>query len=536
MMGPWLGLGAACVSALSAPSQQALWSVHSVSGIRYTNSAPWFGDLNHDGYDDLLASALDYAFPWTPRIVRVLSGRDGVVLGEVAVSGDLSQMVGVGDYDGDGNSDFAYTYGSVVFQATEVWSVSPPHLILQIPGNTPGSIGGQLAGNLDCDGDGRPDLIVMHGNGRIHVYDHVGTLRYTIPAGQWGFPVRGITGVGDLDGDGADEFLCGASEAITIDYRGVAVVISGRTGAVLRMHWGPQPYDILNSDVMRTGDIDGDGVGDYACGNWGGFSGLVMAWSGATGVLIREWRDQVGLLSGKFLVGDVDLDGRPDILNMAPAHPGQPWNGRIRTLSSRDGQDLVHVVPTQQVSDFGRGFADLGVQPGNPYPVFAQMDIPFVAPWNGWPRIRAIRCSPVGTQFVGQGCSTSPQVPTIGLRRVDPLQTSAPDRSRIVLGSAPENALALCIVAPVASTIGGGFTVPAALDPFGLSGCTLLVPPVLTAARLTGNAGMDRGYAAVDLMATLVPAGGAPYAAQWIVLDPVTLAHAATARFEFRVQ
>ncbi|MEO6597990.1 MAG: hypothetical protein ABIP94_24870, partial [Planctomycetota bacterium] len=103
-------------------------------------------------------------------------------------------------------------------------------------------------------------------------------------------------------------------------------------------------------------------------------------------------------------------------------------------------------------------------------------------------------------------------------------------------GSAPPDALALCVIASVAATNGGGTTIPTLLDPLGLTGCTLLVPPVLMALRVTGSIGMDRGYADVDLRPALVPTGGTEYAAQWVVLDPITLAHATTARYEFRVQ
>ncbi|HEX5050820.1 MAG TPA: VCBS repeat-containing protein [Planctomycetota bacterium] len=521
--------------------QQLLWQVHSQSGFRYTNCARWFGDLDQDGCDDLLVSGLDYNIPWLPRSVRVLSGADGTLLAEVPVMPTLGQMIGVGDFDGDGRPDFAYNYGTVVGAYTEVWSLSPARQLLQIPGNTPGPVGPRLAGDLDCTGDGLPDLIVMHGNGTIYVHDHFGVLEYTIPTYALGFFVGGIAAVGDLDGDGADDFIVGANETYTGEQRGAVVLVSGRTGAVRRVHWGPQPYDILNQDVMRAGDVDGDGVVDYAAGNVGGFSGLVMVWSGATGALLREWREPVGYLAGLFLAGrDIDLDGRPDIFDMAAAYPivpGQtPSSGRIRTLSSRDGQDLVSLVPQVTTINFNVGFADLGVQPGNPYPVFVHMDDPFVAPYNDWARIRAFRWSPAGTQFVGQGCSSTTAIPTIGLRRVDSTSLGSTDRSRIVLGSAPPDALAFCVVAPAGATSAGGVVVPTPLDPLGLPGCMLLVPPVLVALRVTGSTGMDRGYADVDLMPALVPTGGTPYAAQWVVLDPITLSFATTARYEFRVQ
>lgn len=255
-----------------------------------------------------------------------------------------------------------------------------------------------------------------------------------------------------------------------------------------------------------VGDLDGDNADDFIIGGNEFYSGVS--------------RGAVILISGRTGI---------------PLRP--PWvYGRARTLSSRDGQDLVQISNVPGVSEWGWSYADLGVQPGNPYPVFAIMDRPTVGGTMSWPRIRAVRCSPVGTSLVGQACASPGVVPTIGVRRVAPVVPATVDTSRIVLGSAPTDSLALCVVAPFAATTGGGVTVPAQLDPLGIPGCTLLVPPVITALRLTGSSGMDRGYAAVDLAVPFVAAGGTRYAAQWVVLDPLSLGYAVTARYEFRVQ
>lgn len=105
-----------------------------------------------------------------------------------------------------------------------------------------------------------------------------------------------------------------------------------------------------------------------------------------------------------------------------------------------------------------------------------------------------------------------------------------------MLGTAPYDALAICVAAPTSATTGGGVSVPAPLDLLGMLSCQLLVPPVLMALRVTGNTGMDRGYAAVELTLPLVAIGGSEFAAQWVVLDPASLAYAVTERCEFRLQ
>lgn len=530
----------------TVPAQELLWTVHSTSGIAHVACFPAFGDFDHDGMEDMLVHAVDLNVSTWPAFVRVLSGADGAVLHELYVPPTYNHtfVANAGDFDEDGYNDvvlLTYHSGSPIGWM-EVWSIIRRMPLRQIPNIIAGAYGGATCADLDISGDGKIDLINVNGLGSIVVYDHSGAIRYTIPALQLGLDVFDVEGVGDLDGDGADDFLAGAVESLSGQGLGAVVLFSGLTGTPLRIHFGPYPGAGLNEELRKAGDVDGDGVMDYAAGNRGTYAGLVMIWSGATGVLIRQWSAPSGSLSGLFLGNrDVDLDGRPDIIDIAPAYfntpPTASYAGRVRALSSRDGQDVVQVV-NQILTSGSPGFggpyeyADLGVQPGNPYPVFAIFDVPFA--FNGWPRIRAFRCSPLGTRFVGSGCSsTGSAPPTIGIRRVDGSPT---DTSRLVLGSAPPNAIAVCVAAPAGLSSAGGITTPFALDGLGLLGCQLLVPPAIEAWRLTGATGMDRGYAAFDLPVAMAATGGTLLAAQWLVLDPATLAFAATQRYEFRLQ
>ncbi|HLQ36355.1 MAG TPA: hypothetical protein VK348_01040, partial [Planctomycetota bacterium] len=129
----------------------------------------------------------------------------------------------------------------------------------------------------------------------------------------------------------------------------------------------------------------------------------------------------------------------------------------------------------------------------------------------------------------GTGCSSAGNPPAIGLRQ-------SPGFGRLHLSGAPPGALAHLLLAPAGQTTFGSFTLPLDLGSFGMPGCMLLVPPAVSIGTPTGTTGFDRGYAAFDLPLGLVPAGGFPVAAQWLVLDPATLGHALTPRHGFRVQ
>lgn len=528
----FLGGVSAGVFAACACGQELLWEVHSQSGVRYGGCYADFGDYDRDGSEDLLVAGTDYRGPFQQPILCVLSGVDGAVLEELHNPyGILSFAPCEGDFDGDGSPDVLLGGGGFI----EVWSLRQRTWVLRFPPPVLSGPGGTPVRMLDLNGDGLMDFVFGAPDDTIFAYDHTGVVLYTIPAYAMGFIPTDILAVGDLDRDGADDFLVGAVEWFTGLAYGAVILVSGRTGTPVRVHWGDLPFDALNRDLRRCGDVDGDGILDYAAGNYLGYRGVVKIWSGATGALIREWSDPSPLyLIGLFLAGvDVDLDGRPDILDIAKGYPNVPGqsglHGRVRMLSSRDGQDLMHVASQQWTSFFGETYANLGVQPGNPYPVFAITDNPVVPPYNLWPRIRAWRCSPPGTRFVGSGCSSTAVQPTIGIRRVD---ATPSDHSRLVLGSAPENAFAVCVAAPTSLLLAA----PVPLDFLGLPGCDLLVAPAITELRLTGAAGMDRGYAAFDFPAAMAATGGVEFAAQWVVLDPVTLDHATTQRYEFRVQ
>jgi hypothetical protein len=452
----------------------------------------------------------------------------------------LQKLVGVGDFDGDGYPDYAYAYDNQWnTEFVDVWS---PHLDQQLFLATQpvcGGLGRILAGHVDLNGDGLPDLLA----GRTHpgcsdvlAYEHSGALLYTVPAWSLGVLALDAVAIGDVTGDQCDDFVIGGIES-NGQSRGVIALISGIDGRVVRVTLGDQPYDRIGHPLCVAGDVDRDGYLDYATSNyWGTNRSVLNVYSGATGAPIRQWSSTVFPFGDRLVGGlDADLDGFPDLIGSAPGYrnalPGH--DGRTHVFSMRDGQVLMHTEPRglSLFPMYAHTIAGLGVQPGSPYPVYALAEHPSPGSWG---RIEVWRCSPAGTRTMGAGCSSQGTQPSIGVRRVG---MSPPMTSRLVLGSAAPGALAWCLIAPASETTIGGVPLPLALAPLGYVGCELHVPPTWVALRVVGTAGFDAGYAAFDLGHALAPSGqGYGFAAQWLVLDPLTLGHAATWRQEFRLQ
>jgi len=521
-----------CATAL--PGQEMLWQLSSPSDA-YANLAP-FGDFDHDGRNDLLALRLINGF--TPEI-RILSGADGTTLHQRAFSGNhFDNIVSAGDFDQDGYPDYVLAWDDgYQTDYLEVWS---PHLsqqLLYLSAPMCGGLG-EIIAHADLDGDGLQDLLVARrapNCSYVNAYSHSGALMYHIAFQTNSVNIEDVIAVGDINNDGGDDFLIGGVELFG-EHRGAVAVISGRTGAILRLHVGEVPHDDLGYPLFAAGDVDHDGVQDYGAGNFGSPVRSVMTiWSGRTGALLQQWTSNNYDLGYKVIGGrDADLDGVPDVIGSAPGYPnaGLGEYGRVFVRSMRDREVLMYTEPGHATitPGYGQWLVDLGLQPGSPYPAFAITDLP-IAPPRLY-QIQVWRCSPAGTRVVGTGCSSS-QIPTIGLRAVPQVAGAT---SRIVLGSASPGALAFCLVASAGASTFGGLSLPLSLDPMGFTGCTAYVPPHVVCTRAVGSNGFDLGYAAVELPLPLVATQGTQWAAQWFVIDSATAGYAATPRHEFRLQ
>jgi hypothetical protein len=286
------------------------------------------------------------------RVVVVeTTGLTVLTLDGLAAGDTFGEVVAViGDVTGDGKDDFAVgaplrDVGGGNAGEVRVYSGGNGMLLQTLNGTTSDQFGSAIAGAGDVNNDGTNDFAVgspfddavgATDSGSVTVYNGAGPTVIWVAFGSVASDHFGtsVAGVGDLNGDGNDDFVGGAPDADPGgSVSGQAVVFSGASGLPLLVLNGPEASTEFGESVANMGDLDGDGVPDIAVGartadppGAPGDCGTVTIFSGGTGNILSLIR---GLAAGDHfgeriaVVGDVNGDGQSDLLVGAPdADPG----------------------------------------------------------------------------------------------------------------------------------------------------------------------------------------------------------------------
>lgn len=126
--------------------------------------------------------------------------------------------------------------------------------------------------------------------------------------------------LGDINRDGYGDYVAGSAlqDVNGLKDVGVAYVISGKTGAVVRTFTGISANDYFGHAVANAGDFDRDGVNDIIIGAYGTDVdygngtlvkdvGSISVFSGSTGALIyRKWGSQAKDYFGYSVAGGIE--------------------------------------------------------------------------------------------------------------------------------------------------------------------------------------------------------------------------------------
>ena len=336
----------------------------STLGTRFGAAVGAAGDVNGDGLEDILVGSPHFDGPGiggnSGRVELLLATGAAIPLsapqhvGYGLTSGDQlgTTVVGIGDIDGDGDTDlaagapFSEFGGNVSAGRVHVWLVTGGMVATSTPIYLEGEVsftswGDALAAVGDVNGDGFADLGVGgSGNERYGVYFGGPTGIQDPP----GFDVFGpantaageLAGGGDVNGDGLGDLLVGAPFANANDSGSVTLYYGARGGPSASFSdsdSGDGVGDQLGIDVAGVGDVNGDGYDDVLVGahqydNGESDEGAAFLYLGtATGLDVSSpaWSDEGGVADANFGeavsgAGDVNGDGFDDWIVGAPDH------------------------------------------------------------------------------------------------------------------------------------------------------------------------------------------------------------------------
>ncbi len=283
-------------------------------------SSPAVGDVDGDGQLDVVAGFPD-------GTVQAWRLSDGVRWFSFQVgTGAVQASPTLADLDGDGVLDIlsASTGGQVVGVRTRDKAVLFKAATVAAPNALEGVFATPVV--TDLDQDGRLEVVVTGWDRYLHVWDLQGQERPGFPVffhdTAWSSPV-----IGDIDGDGFEEivfgFDCdGVPGQWCYPQRGGYVTAVRHDGS-----WQPGwPRLVTDQVVWSTpalADLNGDGALDVVVGTGnmpsphmaGGQQ--VLAYDGA-GRTLPGWPVPVGgKVTSSPAVGDLDLDGRPEVAVVA---------------------------------------------------------------------------------------------------------------------------------------------------------------------------------------------------------------------------
>jgi ribosomal protein L35AE/L33A len=335
-------LNAGSAFVYSGATGAVLYQYHGIAAHdRFGNSVSDAGDVNADGFADFIIGS------WTadPNGVNnagsafLYSGVDGSLLFQFDGIADYEwlgfSVSGAGDVNSDGFDDVivgaygTYANGRARSGSAFVYSGSTGILLHRFDGELAGDEFGHAVSDAgDVNADGYADLIIgahvassatSYPGGSAYVYSGMdGALLYQYDGGSYHYLGASVSGAGDVNQDGYDDFLVSSPWKTRrhwwedVDGAGEVNLWSGENGELIFRFRGNQEGQQLGTQVAGVGDITGDGIPDISMTTQ---SYLANAYSGAGGQLIDQFRSYHGPgLNSVAGAGDVNGDGLDDLL------------------------------------------------------------------------------------------------------------------------------------------------------------------------------------------------------------------------------
>ncbi len=389
--------------------------------IQFGVSVACAGDINGDGYSDVIVGAQTYDNTETDEGAAYIYFGSGSGINNIAAAILESNQAGAGlgrsvasagDVNGDGYSDViagAPGYdnvengegGAFVYHGSAAGISTAPNSISADISQPFGNFGVSVAGAGDVNGDGYSDVIigawryddgVNTDEGKAFVYHGSATGLSATPnstpddADQaFAFFAETVAGAGDVNGDGYSDVIIGAdnyddagnnNEGRAFVYHGSATGLSASPNSILDD--GDQANIYFGVSIACAGDVNGDGYSDVIVGAIGYLDGpfanegrAFVYHGNATGLSATpdntpDDADQAGAYFGWSVsgAGDVNGDGFSDVIIGALFYDDAPYTDEGRSFVYHGSVTGLSTIPDATLDDADQAGAQFGESVG----------------------------------------------------------------------------------------------------------------------------------------------------------------------------
>ncbi|RMF13957.1 MAG: hypothetical protein D6761_10220, partial [Candidatus Dadabacteria bacterium] len=279
-------------------STVASWSIEGNQvNASMGNAVAGAGDINGDGYADVLVGAKHYdngetnegvvfvyagsvsGVTTTPaallevNVANAYFGTSVASAGDVNADGYADVIIGAPGYANSAGAAYVFPGGPGGLSSVPIWTMTGSQNLAYF--------GGSVAGAGDVNGDGFADIIVgasRNDNGEWDegsAYLYYGSASGPATSASWmaegnqdnAYFGQAVAGAGDVDGDGYDDIIIGADgfDTALVDAGAVFLYRGGRQGPNATPDWmatGVTEGERFGLSVAAAGDVDGDGFAD----------------------------------------------------------------------------------------------------------------------------------------------------------------------------------------------------------------------------------------------------------------------------------
>jgi hypothetical protein len=347
------------------------------------------GDVNSDGYADAIVGAYSYG-SGAGRAYIFYGGPAMDSSAEVTLPGSGYRfgisVASAGDVNADGYADVivgAEAYSTNTGQAYIYYGGSSMHTdpaVTMTGQATQNYFGFSVASAGDFNGDGYADAIVgghryFFGTGRAYIYyggslmNHDADVIMDGEAGSQSFGYS-VASAGDVNGDGYADAIVGGYHMqpgrAYIYYGGIDIELNPAANVTML---GESPFDDYGVSVASAGDVNRDGYADALVGApaWGSNNGRAYIYHGGPVMnngadvppLTGEAGDRLGVSVAP--AGDLNADGYPDVIVGANLYSDSQGRAQIYySGAAMDSSADLTLTGEADNDNFGHSVASVG--------------------------------------------------------------------------------------------------------------------------------------------------------------------------------